>query len=236
MFGVGQDEKMCLSPKFKINFKNSLFLIFIFLSFCQKEKEEKIVVPRLIGKNIEEVKKKYPYIKLNVLSYNQDPKYPKDVIYSQSPPAGEVITKKEFINIEVSQGWLPKTQLLNFDGRITSVRIDKEGIILEVEGYVYNPSSTPFYLNYFYYTPYDFIGRKYDTKRIDINQWLMPATRISRKYKYLISYEKIFSGIKSVKLDSLIVGIVVGCVYETREGRKCIQKEINPQKIKGLIR
>jgi len=223
---------MYWSQKLKDNIKKHIFLILIFLLFCQKEKEEKIDVPDLIGKSIEEVKKLYPYINLNVVSYDQDPKYPKDVIYSQSPPPRTVITKKEFINISVSQGWISKSELLNFNGRIISIFPEQKGISLKIIGYVYNPSSTPFYLNYFYYTPYDFTGKKYDTKKIMINQWLMPGQRISRTYEYLIPYEKIFTS--KIKLESLIVRIVVGCVYETKEGVKCAQKEIGPQKIKGL--
>ena len=210
------------------------YIFLILLLCCCKEKEEKITVPELTGKTVEEVKKSYPYIKLSINSYEQDPKYPKDVIYSQSPPAGSVISKKEFVSIDVSQGWFPPGKALKFDGEIQSIELTEQGVNLTLVGYVRNPNPAPVYLNYFYFTPYDNIGRRYKTKKINVDVWLPPNSTVSKSYQYFIPYEKLVPA--GIKIDSLIVKILVGCVYETSTGTQSTQKELGPKTIIGLLK
>lgn len=75
--------------------------------FVSKGKDpEKIVMPELVGKNIEDAKSKLAEYKINIgkLTYNFSDEYVKDVVMIQSVSAGKDILVGENVNLVVSKG------------------------------------------------------------------------------------------------------------------------------------
>lgn len=201
-------------------------LLFFVVAGCKQKEEKKIIVPSITGMAVDEVKTKYPNLKLYVLSYDSSVVYGRDTILSQSPEPGAQINTKEMVNICVSAGVIPSAQLVRFDGRIDSVGLKADGIQFNVTGWVYNPNTYVVKLNHFYYYACDLTGQKYGYKAFDIDIWLQPKQKIKKSYNYFLSYDKI-----QIPLDRIVLKVVAGCTYDTHEGQKRTLKVIGQREI-----